>query len=67
MKTRIILHDKVGVYWENQPPVFGEVLYIPQDTGDCWHIRDNVNGAIHYVQTFARMTVKLKGLGTIDD
>lgn len=49
------------VYHRNDNPEnwFGKVLYMPQATGDCWHIRDQA-GVLRYVQSFAEMTLERK-------
>lgn len=56
MNKLINTGDHVTVYFGvGVNPVEGTVEYIPQATGDSWHIINNA-GDIHYVQTFAVMT-----------
>ena len=46
--------DKVDVFFEHISPIFGgEVLYMPQATGDSWVIKHK--DGISHVQMFARM------------
>ena len=46
--------DKVDVFFENVEPILGgEVLHMPQATGDSWVIKHK--DGISHVQTFARM------------
>lgn len=37
-----------------------EVLYIPSETGDCWHMRNPDNGQIHYIQHFETISLMEK-------
>lgn len=63
--NQIEIGDTVRVFMgfgadKNPPPnFFGVVLYLPQATGDCWHIRD-MNGGLRYVQIFTEMQLELK-------
>lgn len=56
------------VYHQNDNPenFVGTILYSPCATGDCWHIRedDGVISTLHYVQTFAQMTLEAKASPT---
>jgi len=49
---RIEVGDRVTVRFENMPNLSGEVLYMPQDTGDCWVIKDK-DGTLYHIQNFA--------------
>ncbi len=49
--------DIVSIRWEYLEPVGGTVMYVPVASGDCWHILDRLTGQLHYVQSFARMTL----------
>ena len=51
MPEQIEVGDTVTVTFSTHPPLMGEVLYKPQATGDCWHIR-SAGGALIYVQQF---------------
>jgi len=51
MQDRIFLGDVVRVEFSNHPALSGEVLSIPQATGDAWHIREK-DGTIIYVQQY---------------
>jgi hypothetical protein len=68
--VRVIL-----IYHQNANPegFEGVVLYIPQATGDCWHIRERIyktgnqhptDLALRYVQTFAEIVLLKKGENT---
>jgi len=59
MSERIEIGDKVKVDFTPKndsacPYFYGEVLYIPQDTGDMWHFKTN-DGAIIYVNPNSSM------------
>ena len=47
---RIDVGDRVIVAFADGSTIGGEVLYTPQDTGDCWHIMGKAG--LFYVQTF---------------
>jgi hypothetical protein len=59
MSDRIEIGDSVhiAVNAEDTVSVDGTVLYIPNATGDCFHIK-STNGQLVYVQTFAAMWKK---------
>jgi hypothetical protein len=45
----------------NVSAIYGEVLYIPCATGDCWHIRsDPPDNQLHYIQSFEQITLLKK-------
>jgi len=54
-EDRIKVGDKVTVSWETLKTEFAvEVLYMPQATGDCWHLKRE-DGTIVYVNSFCSM------------
>ena len=41
--------------------IFGEILYMPQATGDCWIVKEtDSGGSIVYIQTFECMYLRGK-------
>ena len=58
-EDRIEVGDIVTFCWdgENIMLIDVEVLYVPQATGDAWHIRDK-DGNLHYVQQYESITRK---------
>ena len=51
-KKTIEIGDKVNIYLLNEDSYMNaEILYLPQSTGDCWHIKTD-DGHIAYVQQF---------------
>lgn len=55
MGDKIEVGDFVNVYFERADAIFDyEILYIPQATGDSWHLKHK-NGMLCYVQFFECM------------
>jgi len=55
MEDYIKKGDKVNVYWETIRAEFGlEVLYRPQDVGDCWGLA-RPDGTLVNVLLFSKM------------
>ena len=55
MKKEIVVGDTVNVYFDTAEPLISyNVLYIPQASGDCWHLKRMANELV-YVQQFCKM------------
>jgi len=60
-KDKIEVGDVVSVFFATSPMFYNAtVLYTPQATGDCWHIRDQ-SGVLHYIQQFESIELREKG------
>lgn len=60
MSEKINIGDIVKVHFQTDVgmrSITGEVLYIPQATGDSWTIKAE-NNTINYIQTYTVMTKK---------
>lgn len=54
-ETRIVEGDRVDMFIDDGNSLLDvEILYTPQATGDCWHLKGK-NNIIFYVQTFRYM------------
>lgn len=51
---RIEIGDRVDIQFSSHPCVVGIVTYMPQATGDSWHIMTD-GGVVVYVQQFDLM------------
>ena len=62
MEDRIAIGDIVSVKFPNSEEWYPklEVLYIPSETGDCWHMKNPDSGQIHYIQQFETITLMQK-------
>ena len=68
-KDKIQEGDLVDFYFadgENGNMTNCLVLYVPQATGDCWHVRHE-GGSLHYIQHFEQIILKSKGEAEMTD
>lgn len=58
----IEIGDFVRVVFPNGDRIIqAEVLYVAVATGDCWRVRDTLDGRLVYIQQFERMILLKKG------
>jgi len=62
-KEKIEIGDKCFFKLLDGKDVFGEVTYIPNGSGDCWHVNGYYGGkpdGVYYIQNFAFIHLREK-------